>query len=131
MPTSRPLSPHLQIYRWTYTMVLSVAHRATGLVLAAGAFLAVIWLVALMRGPESYDWVVRALRSAPGLLLVAALVVSFWYHLSAGIRHLIADTGRGLERRQSRRGAVLVFLATALGSAFTLAALAQRLWGHS
>jgi len=70
MPTSRPLSPHLQIYRWTYTMVLSVAHRATGLVLAAGAFLAVIWLVALMRGPESYDWVVRALRSAPGLLLV-------------------------------------------------------------
>ena len=74
MPTSRPLSPHLQIYRWTYTMVLSVAHRATGLVLAAGAFLAVIWLVALMRGPESYDWVVRALRSAPGLLLVGGFV---------------------------------------------------------
>ena len=131
MPTSRPLSPHLQIYRWTYTMVLSVAHRATGLVLAAGAFLAVIWLVALMRGPESYDWVVRALRSAPGLLLVAALVVSFWYHLSAGVRHLIADTGRGLERREARRGAALVLLATALGSAFTLAALAHRLWGNA
>jgi succinate dehydrogenase / fumarate reductase cytochrome b subunit len=131
MPTSRPLSPHLQIYRWTYTMVLSIAHRATGLVLAAGAFVAVAWLFALMRGPESYDGLLRALRSVPGLLIVAALIISFWYHLSAGIRHLIADTGRGLERREARRGAALVFLATALGSAFTLAALAHRLWGSS
>jgi succinate dehydrogenase / fumarate reductase, cytochrome b subunit len=131
MPTSRPLSPHLQIYRWTYTMAASIAHRGTGLVLAAGAFLAVVWLVDLMRGPDSYEWLLHGLRSLPGLLFVALLILSFWYHLSAGIRHLIGDTGRGLERREARRSAALVLLATALGSAFTLAALAHRLWGNS
>ena len=130
MPSSRPLSPHLQIYRRTYTMVLSILHRATGLVLAAGAFLLVLGLIALVRGPDAYACVVRGLRSVPGLLIVAALVVSFWFHLCAGIRHLVADTGRGLERREARRGAVLVVLGMALGSAFTFAALLHRLWGN-
>jgi succinate dehydrogenase / fumarate reductase, cytochrome b subunit len=131
MPTSRPLSPHLQIYRWTYTMAVSILHRVSGLILATGALLAALWLISLMRGPDSYEALLHGLRSLPGLLFVALLILSFWYHLSAGIRHLVGDTGRGLERREARRSAALVLLATALGSAFTLAVVAHRLWGNS
>jgi len=129
MPTPRPLSPHLQIYRLTLTMVVSGVHRLSGLALSAGAFVAVLWLIALGRGPAAYGDLVRALRSAPGLLIVAALIVSFWFHLSSGIRHLIWDTGHALERREARRGAALVVLAALLGSALTLVVVAHRMWG--
>ena len=53
----RPLSPHLQIYRWQLTSVLSILHRAAGIALSAGAILLVWWLVAAATGPETYDGV--------------------------------------------------------------------------
>jgi succinate dehydrogenase / fumarate reductase cytochrome b subunit len=119
----RPLSPHLQVYRRTYTMVLSITHRITGLALAAGLVALAAWLLALAAGPAAYgDWLVVA-GSVPGRLLLAGLVVAFCYHLAAGIRHLVFDTGRGLERRDARRSGALVVVATLLLSALALVAL--------
>jgi succinate dehydrogenase / fumarate reductase, cytochrome b subunit len=93
----RPLSPHLQIYRRQLTSVLSILHRATGIVLSAGALLLVWWLIAAAAGPESYEALSAALGSVFGRVLLLGWTLSFFYHLANGIRHLWWDTGRGLD----------------------------------
>ena len=120
----RPLSPHLQVYRWQYTMVLSVLHRATGVVLAIALLLLAYWLLALASGPEAYAGATQLLASPLGLLVVAGFTLAFWYHFCTGIRHLIWDTGRGLEKVAARRSAAIV-VAAAL--ALTVASLAAML----
>jgi len=81
-----------------YTMVLSISHRITGIALSV-AFLAFAWwLVALAIGPESYDRAASALGSPFGLLVIAGFVLAYWYHFCAGIRHLVWDTGRMMEK---------------------------------
>ncbi len=111
----RPLSPHLQIYRWQLTSVLSILHRATGVALSAGTILLVWWLVAAASGPEAYEGVQEFLGSWLGLLLLFGWSLSLFYHLCNGIRHLVWDTGhaldleielsRGLDRRWCDRRA--------------------------
>jgi succinate dehydrogenase / fumarate reductase cytochrome b subunit len=108
----RPTSPHLQIYRRTYTMMLSITHRATGLALSAGLVLLTAWLLAVAQGPEHYRHFLTPLGSVPGLVVLAGLAASFCYHFVAGIRHLVFDTGRSLERREARRSAVIVVVAS-------------------
>jgi len=93
----RPLSPHLQIYRWQLTSVLSILHRATGVVLSAGAILLVWWLVAAASGPEAYEGVEDFLGSWLGLLVLFGWTVSLFYHLCNGVRHLVWDTGHALD----------------------------------
>jgi len=108
MPT-RPLSPHLSVYRMSrYTLATSIANRFTGLALSAGLLLLVYWLMALAGGPRSYARATRVLTLPLAKLAYAALVVAFCYHLVAGVRHLVWDTGHGLERAQSQRSAWLV-----------------------
>ena len=108
MPT-RPLSPHLSVYRMSrYTLATSIANRFTGLALSAGLLLLVYWLMALAGGPRSYARATRVLTLPLAKLVYAALVVAFCYHLVAGLRHLVWDTGHGLERAQSQRSAWLV-----------------------
>lgn len=98
MQTSeRPLSPHLQIYRWQLTMTLSIAHRATGIALSVGTLLLVWWLVAAATGPEAYRVVQEFLGSWLGTLLLIGWSLSLFYHLCAGIRHLVWDTGHGFD----------------------------------
>ena len=114
--TERPLSPHLTVYRmYRYTLLTSILlTRATGVVLSLGLVLLVYWLVAVASGPAAYHDA-RAVLSLGVLKAVyLILLASFSAHLVAGIRHLIWDTGRGLERTQSKRGAVLVALAALL-----------------
>jgi succinate dehydrogenase / fumarate reductase cytochrome b subunit len=112
---SRPLSPHLTVYRFMYTMSLSILHRITGLAATAGLLAFVWWLMALATGPESYARAMRALDSPLAKLLLAGFAFSFVYHFCNGIRHLVWDTGRGLERAQARRsGAVVVVAALVL-----------------
>jgi len=124
-PRPRPLSPHLQVYRPMYTMVLSFAHRATGLVLAAGLLCLLWWLLALAAGPEAYANVYAAMTSPPGELVVAGLVVAFWYHFCNGLRHLNWDAGRGLEKVNARRSGTLVVVATLILATLTLLAMLQ------
>src|SRR5216684_3272212 len=125
----RPLSPHLQIYRWQLTSVLSILHRATGVVLSAGAILLVWWLVAAASGPEVYEGVEDFLGSWLGLLLLFGWTVSLFYHLCNGIRHLVWDTGRGLELKSVYAGGWAVL---ALTAALTIVAWTIGLphWSH-
>jgi succinate dehydrogenase / fumarate reductase, cytochrome b subunit len=99
---SRPLSPHLQIYKFTYAMATSIANRITGLALSAGLVLLVYWLVAVAGDARRFARAVAILSSPLCKMLYAILLVAFCYHLTAGVRHLVWDTGHGLERAQSR-----------------------------
>ena len=110
MPT-RPLSPHLSVYRMSrYTLATSICNRFTGLGLSVGLLLLVYWLLAVAGGAHSQARATHLLSLPLAKLLYAALIVAFCYHLVAGIRHLVWDTGRGLERAQARRSAWLVVL---------------------
>jgi succinate dehydrogenase / fumarate reductase, cytochrome b subunit len=94
---SKPLSPHLQVYRPQITSVLSIMHRGTGIFLSLGAFVLAYWLVALASG-ESYFQAVKSCFAAwPMKLLMAGWVFAFYYHLCNGIRHLFWDIGKGFE----------------------------------
>lgn len=113
-PVERPLSPHLQVYRPMYTMVLSILHRASGLWLSACGFLFVGWLLAAALGAEAYACLSAALASLPGRLVLGLGLAAFWYHLFAGLRHLAWDAGFGFEKKTARRsGRVIVALAAA------------------
>jgi succinate dehydrogenase / fumarate reductase, cytochrome b subunit len=106
---TRPLSPHLSVYKMSrYTLATSIFNRITGLGLSAGLLLLVYWLMAVAGGARAQARAMRLLALPVMKLLYAALIVAFCYHLVAGVRHLIWDTGRGLERAQSRRSAWLV-----------------------
>ena len=108
----RPLSPHLFVYKLTYTMVLSILHRIMGVALSVGFLLFVWWLMALAQGPDAYAEAVEVLRSGFFKLLLAGWALAFIYHFCNGIRHLLWDAGVGLERRQARRSGAIVVVAT-------------------
>jgi succinate dehydrogenase / fumarate reductase cytochrome b subunit len=109
--SQRPLSPHLFIYRFAYTMATSILHRATGVVLSAGLVLLAVWLLALASGPAGYAELAACLTSWPGRVLLALLLLAFCYHFCNGMRHLLWDLGIGLERKAARRSATLVIVA--------------------
>jgi succinate dehydrogenase / fumarate reductase cytochrome b subunit len=98
MPNAnRPLSPHLQIYRPQLTAVLSITHRVTGMALALGTLLLVVWLLAAATWPEPYAGVQSFLGSWVGLLLLFGWSASLFFHLCSGIRHLVWDLGYGFD----------------------------------
>ena len=109
----RPLSPHLQIYRWQLTSVLSILHRMTGIALAVGAILFVSWIGAAADGPEPYAKMQWFLGSWIGLLLLFGWTLSLFYHLCNGIRHLVWDTGHALDLESTYLGGWIVVGATA------------------
>ena len=104
----RPLSPHLSVYKFKYTLATSILNRLTGVGLSVGLLLLVYWLVAVASGAHAQARAARLLSLPVMKLVYAALIIAFCYHLSAGIRHLVWDTGRGLERAQAQRSAWLV-----------------------
>lgn len=108
MPT-RPLSPHLSVYQMSrYTLATSIFNRLTGLALSAGLLLLVYWLMAVASGAAAHARAARLLALPLMKLIYLALILAFSYHLVAGIRHLVWDSGHALERTQSRRSAWLV-----------------------
>jgi len=94
----RPLSPHLQIYRPMLTMMMSIAHRLSGASLAIGFLLLTWWLVAASTGPAAYTIVNHFFASMAGRLLLFLFSWALIHHMLGGIRHLIWDTGRGLDK---------------------------------
>jgi succinate dehydrogenase / fumarate reductase, cytochrome b subunit len=106
---NRPLSPHLSVYRmFRYTLFTSFANRVTGLVLSVGLLVLVYWLMAVASGPSAYARALGILSLTVFKLFYAVLLLTFAYHLVAGCRHLIWDTGRGMERSQSKVSAGIV-----------------------
>ncbi|WP_448101106.1 succinate dehydrogenase, cytochrome b556 subunit [Luteibacter jiangsuensis] len=93
--TGRPLSPHLQVYKWQVQMVTSILHRATGIVLAVGSLLLVWGLAAVAAGPEAFATFTDLAGSPLGMIVLVGWTLAFFYHLANGIRHLVQDTGVG------------------------------------
>ncbi len=111
----RPLSPHLQIYRWYFTMALSIAHRASGVALAFGLLLLTWWLTALARGPEAFAVVQAVTGNFFGGLVLFGYTFVLFYHLANGIRHLAWDAGYGLDKQTAMEsGYVVLAVAAAL-----------------
>ena len=123
----RPLSPHMQVYRWQITMVMSLLHRATGLALTAGAFGLAWWLVMLAAGPAEAQRAMDVVSSPIGLLVLFAFSLALVYHLLNGIRHLAWDIGRGYDiptvYRSGYTVAVLTVVLTAALWYFALGAM--------
>ena len=93
----RPLSPHLQIYRWSWTMAMSIFHRVTGTANYLGTVLVAVWLLAMATSPAAYDTVQSFFGSFLGRLILFGYTWSLMHHMLGGIRHLIWDFGHGME----------------------------------
>jgi succinate dehydrogenase / fumarate reductase, cytochrome b subunit len=109
--TGRPTSPHLQIYRFTITMAISILHRLTGVALFFGTLLLAAWLVAAALDRGLFERLNDLLRWWPGQVVLWGFVWAYLHHLAGGVRHLILDTGRGFEIKTADRMAwsTLVF----------------------
>jgi succinate dehydrogenase cytochrome b subunit len=93
--TRRPLSPHMQVYRWQVQMVTSILHRATGIALAVGSLLVICGLLDLAAGEDSFNHFKSMIGSPLGMVLMIGWSWALFYHLCNGIRHLIQDAGAG------------------------------------
>jgi succinate dehydrogenase / fumarate reductase cytochrome b subunit len=133
---TRPVSPHLGIYRWRITMTLSILHRASGIVLYTGALGLTYWLVALALGPHSFAMARWFFHFWIGQAFLCLWSLAFFYHLLNGVRHLTWDAGRGFDAPvHQERGAleyrVIGWLVVAGAIVLTAAAwaIAWLLWG--
>ena len=98
---SRPLSPHLQVYRWPLSMAVSIAHRITGVGLALGTVILAWWLIAAAMGPDAYAVFESVAATWFGKLVLAGITFSLMFHLCNGVRHLIWDLGFGFSIKVS------------------------------
>ena len=114
MSAERPLSPHLQIYRWQLTSVMSILHRFTGIALAAGTLLLAWWLVALASGEGAFNAAQGFVGSWLGKLLLLGWSFAVFFHLANGIRHLFWDAGYGFEIKTTYASGWTVVAASAL-----------------
>jgi succinate dehydrogenase / fumarate reductase cytochrome b subunit len=117
LTANRPLSPHLQIYRPMLTMMMSIAHRISGAANAVGFLLLAWWLVAIASGPEAYATVEHFFSSLIGRMLLFLFSWALIHHMLGGIRHLIWDTGRALDKTSIE---VLAWLTIISSTALTI-----------
>jgi len=91
----RPLSPHLQVYRWQIQMATSILHRATGIILSLGALLIAAAIIGVAAGPDAWAWISAQSGAWYGLVFLFLWTWAFMYHLLNGVRHLWQDAGMG------------------------------------
>ena len=108
----RPLSPHLQIYKFTPTFLMSGFHRVTGFGLYFGTVLIVWWLIAAASGPAYFDWVSVIFGSFLGRFVLFGFSWALIPHLLGGIKHLAWDLGYGFEKDLSTRVAKIQIVAS-------------------
>lgn len=108
----RPLSPHVQIYGWHFTMAVSILNRITGQGLAIGTLLFAWWLISLAAGPESFATVQAAMHNWFGVLILIAYTAALFFHAASGIRHLVWDAARGLDLETAKKSGAFVLVAT-------------------
>ncbi len=119
----RPLSPFLfgqsgLLYRWQYTMALSILHRATGCALSVGLLLFVYWLVAAASGEQAYLRAQTVFAHPVTKILLLGFSFAFFYHLLNGVRHLVWDAGYGFEKAVARKSGWLVFIGAIVVTTF-------------
>ena len=118
-PAERPLSPHLQVWRWHVTMLGSILHRISGVALYFGAFIVAAWAISLAYGPESYADYMGVMSSWFGRLVLLGMTGAAFYHLANGIRHLVWDTGRALNPKLADMTGIAVIVFAVLATAAT------------
>ncbi|WP_438751504.1 succinate dehydrogenase, cytochrome b556 subunit [Pararhizobium sp. O133] len=109
---SRPLSPHLQIYKFVPTMAMSILHRITGAALYVGTILVAAWLIAAASGAEHFDRVNWLFGSIIGQLVLIGYTWALIHHLIGGLRHILWDVGMGYEKHFANRLAVANLVAS-------------------
>ena len=115
MARTRPLSPHLQVYRPQMTSVMSILHRVAGVILTTGTLIMAAWLVSLALGKEAYDVVVMVIVHPLGQFVLFGYSVALIYHALNGVRHLGWDLGFGLAIPQVyKNGQIVLFLTVVL-----------------
>ncbi|NCP13607.1 MAG: succinate dehydrogenase, cytochrome b556 subunit [Sphingomonadales bacterium] len=121
----RPLSPHLQVWRWGPHMLVSILHRATGDGMALiGLGVLVWWLGASASGPEAYASFQAVMGSVPGMIVLVGLSWAFFTHMMSGMRHFVLDIGAGYELETNRLWSMLApIFAIVLTAAFWAAIL--------
>ena len=126
---ARPLSPHVQVWRWHITMASSILHRATGSALYGGALILAGWAAALAAGPGPFGTYKAILGSLPGKVVLFGLTVCVFFHLANGVRHLAWDAGEGFEPRTAdmTAAAAIAFAVTATVAVWVIAAISGAL----
>ena len=110
MENKSPLSPHIQIYRWHISSLVSISHRITGIINIVAITLICIWASFLTLGETSYDFIRFFFTSVFGKFITLGLVWSFSFQILSEIRHLIMDMGYGYELKTTRiSGLVVIF----------------------
>lgn len=112
MNPDRPLSPHLQIYRWPLAMVISILHRITGAALGVGALLLVGVLFSIAAGPGVYEVLRAYISTVWGQVFLILWTLALFLHLFNGVRHLVFDAGFGFGIDATRISGIVVVLAT-------------------
>tara|TARA_Y100000768_G_C23461018_1_gene443725 strand:+ start:46 stop:429 length:384 start_codon:yes stop_codon:yes gene_type:complete len=110
MKNKNPLSPHLQIYRWHISSLVSISHRITGIINYFALIFICIWVFILFLGEANYNLVDLFLKSIFGKFIILALTWSFSFQILSEIRHLIMDMGYGFEIKTTNiSGSLVIF----------------------
>ena len=110
MYEKNPLSPHLQIYRWHLSMILSITHRIIGVVNSIAIILICLWTITLLFGEENYEIIKIIFQSFFGKFLIISLSWSFSFHMLSEIRHLIWDLGYGFDLKISKITGIITII---------------------
>jgi len=116
---TRPLSPHLDIYKLPLTALLSISHRITGVINSVGAVFLVLVLARAAGGEESFAFASGMLSSGFGYLILFGFTLALYYHFCNGIRHLLWDVGVGLELETAERSAKFTLIAAGVLTVMT------------
>jgi succinate dehydrogenase / fumarate reductase cytochrome b subunit len=108
-PRARPLSPHVQVWRWHVTLAASILHRFTGIGLYLGLLILAGWALALASGVEAYSRFTGLLGSIPGKIVLVGITVCLFFHMANGLRHLAWDFGKGFAPATATRTAWAAF----------------------
>jgi len=109
-----PLSPHIQIYRWHISSLLSITHRIVGVVNLLALILMFFWLLTLSLGENNYELFLSAINSVFGKFILIGFIWSMSFHILSGIRHLIWDFGYGFEIKIANISGIIVIISSLL-----------------
>ena len=110
--SQKPLSPHLQIYRWHISSLLSITHRISGVINLLALILIFLWLILLILGENNYESFLLMINSFFGKFILIGFVWSMCFHILSGIRHLVWDLGYGFEIKTANISGVIVVIAS-------------------
>ena len=108
MDNNNPLSPHIQVYRWHISSLVSISHRITGIVNISAITIICFWIFSLLFGEPSYNLIKLFLQSVFGKFIILCLTWSFSFHVLSEIRHLMMDLGYGFELKTTKITGLLV-----------------------